>query len=253
VKSRFGGARQLRTALMALHVGGLALASASARSQQQPLDPAAWPWSSIGRVNVITGAGSRSQCTGTLIGRRHVLTAAHCLFNRTRRVWVPPSSVHFVAGYAQGAFKAHAQAAAYITGPGFTFTDPIQPAAAAEDWAVIALAVPIDLKPVPIQPRPLPIAPTHVMRAGYRGDRAHVLSVQQDCSVKAVHRPAPLLLHGCGSVHGESGSALLSVEGGGPQIIGVLVAGSRQESAAPSIAVPSGTFAAAAETALREP
>ena len=244
--------RKVGFTLISLVLGCAASLSGPARSQEPALDPTVWPWSSIGRVNVITGAGSRSHCTGTLIGHRHVLTAAHCLFNKARRVWVDPSSVHFVAGYARGAFKAHAQAAGYVKGPGFVFTEPLQPALVAEDWAVLTLSASVDLEPIKVQPGvPPSVASAQIVRAGYRGDRAHVLTVQRDCSVRAVSRPAPLLLHSCSSVQGELGSALLSFEGGEARIIGILVAGSKQDGAAPSLAVPATTFGPATEFALR--
>ena len=141
-----------------------------------------WPFSSIGRINVVTGGNSTAHCTGTLIGPRHVLTAAHCLFNPMRDRWAHPSSFHFLAGSSLSEYKAHSRALAYVKGAVDVFTFPIRPASAALGLGDLIAFRRHKFQTIEILAAASPINDsTHIIRARYRYDRAHVLTVQQDC------------------------------------------------------------------------
>ncbi|GJE61389.1 trypsin-like serine peptidase [Methylobacterium trifolii] len=224
-----------------------------ARAEETAFDPAQWPYTAIGKLNVVTGANRRRFCTASLIGPRLALSAAHCLWDEPRKRWVTPAVVHFVAGWAQGRYLAHAVASAYRTGPDYLYGTA--PANLARDWALIELAEAIPVKPIALEPASAegdPDIGSDIRRAGYSRDRSERMSAQGRCSARATAGPEPLLLHACRAIPGESGSALLRTGPAGPMVIGILVAGRTEQGAEDlSVAVPVRAFREAAEALLR--
>ncbi|HXD52501.1 MAG TPA: trypsin-like serine protease, partial [Burkholderiales bacterium] len=76
---------------------------------RETVDELRYPWSSIGKLYNETGGS----CSGVVIARDKILTAAHCLFNARSRRFIPPEALHFLVGYRAGRYSAHARIASY--------------------------------------------------------------------------------------------------------------------------------------------
>ena len=207
-----------------------------AADRRVAVDARAMPWAALGRVQTELGG----RCTGVLIAPDQVLTAAHCLGNRTTGRLVQAGSVHFLQGFSRGAYTGHARVAEFRLGTGW---DPARRRPLGADWAVLRLATPIAGTVLPLWQGALPEGAA-LLLGGYQQDRPEVLLADTRCAALGSGRDEAgmqLLAHGCTATRGASGAPLLlALPDGGHAVAGVLSA--MQIGAARGYAVPASSI-----------
>jgi len=126
---RFGFSTTLSCAIALFALLGSAPAAAGTVA---PVAAGEYPWSGYVRVTTNTG----TSCTGALVGRSTVVTAAHCLYNRRTRAMLSAVSLHVLFGYDRGEFRLHSLVDQVVTDPAFV-PGEARSANVVRDWAVL--------------------------------------------------------------------------------------------------------------------
>ncbi len=177
-------------------------------------------WQSVGRLDI----GKNGYCTGTLIAPDLVLTAAHCVYDKSSGSLVTPEKLAFQAGLTHGEAAALRVVAQIEAHDGYNPKTAHTLENVRHDVALVRLADPIpthELDPFAVFTGTLPQGPVSVVSYG-RG-RSDALSRQNQCEV--LGRQDDLVALDCDVTFGSSGSPVFTHLNGRGQIASVISGG----------------------------
>ena len=176
------------------------------------------PWEAVGRLDI----GGKGFCTGTLIAAGLVLTAAHCLYDRSSGAPVDPSRLQFRAGFRNGWSAASRPARRAMAHPSYVFDPAAGVASSAHDLALVELTQPIQGPVTPFETAEEVVAGATVSVVSYALGRSEAPSREDSCGVIGAERGVLVLT--CEVDFGASGAPIFRMDGSIARIVSVVSA-----------------------------
>lgn len=204
-------------------------------------------WDAVGKLIL----GKRGFCTGALIGPQLVLTAAHCLYDKTTGVQLRPEEIEFQAGFRNGRAVAYRRVSRAIVHPDYRYAAANQLDRVTDDLALLELSQPIRLPSLlPFETGATPVEGDAVDVVSYAQYREEAPSIQEACEVLVGRRDALILT--CSVDFGSSGAPVFSIRDGVARVVSVISAKAEIDGRKVALAVPLAEPLAALRAALED-